>query len=125
MYTVDDDNRMAWLDSLRPGDSVAVWWDISASHSRYYIFTVDSISAKRTKFTMNDNRFWYGADGYSKKGDKWTTAKCIEPVTDAVLAHNHRVRVLMAVEAFKDWGKLPLESLEQVNQLISIVKDPK
>lgn len=127
MYTVDNDNRQAWLDSLRPGDEVAILLH-SLSSKWYDIYTIASITPNRNKFTLKGSTITLDSTGYTKKSTKWSRPPGVYPVTEGVLLHNRRHRALETVRStmkYDDWSSFSLEHLEQVVAVIKSHKDSK
>lgn len=113
---------MAWLDSLKPGDKVALYRR-GLDGDSYRIATIEHITAKRT-FRLAGSDICYNAHGHRKgKSDRWSFSEArLEPVTQEVLDTNERLalRYKLQEAASRDKiGALSLDSLRKIAALLS------
>jgi hypothetical protein len=99
-----------WLQSLKPGDEVAV---VEAGGS-VYIEPVIEVNSKIVTINFTGNHDYYSSmTGF----DEWNEWK-IEPLTD-----QHRKQVLSDFldDPGRHWEELPLATLQQIKALIDEV----
>ena len=106
-----------WLDSLKPGDEVAVTFGYTSAHG---IATVDRTTP--TQVIVGRARF-RRSDGY-RVGDSgaWSRAS-IRPVTDAIRESATRAKLIAAIVG-TSWKSLSTDQLRRITDIVNEGEKP-
>lgn len=100
------EERLAWLETLEPGDQVAVVVDHG---KRYRLRQILSISRIKR---------WIQISGYNMKFSRRGEAGdyLLLPVTDEIRAHIRKQRLTSEIRAF-DLDRAPMDVLERIHEV--------
>ncbi len=128
---MDYKEKMAWLNSLKVGDKVAVknkaWSQIGVSYS---VYTVKYITPARTRFDLiapnGELKMSVGKDGCTRRADRWSLQRTIEPVTDEILETNRRYALMGKIQLLQsikdhDWRHISTSDLEALALTVTTI----
>ncbi len=106
MPVTTSEQRAAWLETLQPGDQVAV---LNLRNRRHYLRQILSISQIKR---------WIQISGYSLKFSRRGEAAdfVLLPVTDEIRADIDRRRLMNEVRSF-DLDSAPIEVLQRIREV--------
>jgi hypothetical protein len=107
-----NDERQAWLATLKVGDEVAVDY-LTSGDSTWVIHKIHVITNSR-RFQLVGSARLFNNQGVS-------ATLTIEPVTDAIHVAIHRRVLISRIKNFKSWSEFSTTALEAIHAMIQRV----